>query len=113
MKEFTIVKKDYSKDFEEMLENMVDEIIQKKGYMPLDSGYDNLTGRTISLDEFRKNYCGGRSANWVKEHIFYKFQPSWVVNVHPGRGQAYTIFAKPAAEWMEKNRDKIDWEGGE
>lgn len=113
MKEFTIVNKNYSEQLESMLEDMVDQILEKKGYLPLDLGYDKLEGRTISIDEFRKRFCGGRSATWVKTHIFYPFQPSWVVDVHPGKGQAYTIFAKPAAKWMEKNRDKINWKGGE
>lgn len=113
MKEVTIVNKNFSEQLESVFEEMVDRVIQKKGYLPLDQGYDHLTGRTISLDEFRKDYCGGKSVNWVKKEIFYKFQPSWVVNIHPGSGQAFTIFAKPAAEWMEKHRDEINWEGGE
>jgi hypothetical protein len=29
-----------------------------------------LTGRTISLDEFRKKYCGGKSRDWLKSRSF-------------------------------------------
>lgn len=31
---------------------------------------DELTGRTIKLDEFRKKYCGGKSPEWVRTFIF-------------------------------------------
>lgn len=68
-----------------------------------------LIGKTIDLDEFRKKYCGGRSKQWVKQEIFYKFKPDWVDDIHPGRGRKITIFEYPAAEWMEKHRKEINW----
>jgi hypothetical protein len=69
-----------------------------------------LTGRTISLDEFRKKYCGGKSKDWVKEQIFYTFKPDFVQNIHPGHGSRFIIFERPAAEWMEKHRKEIEWD---
>ncbi|MCR4912211.1 MAG: hypothetical protein K5983_00465 [Lactobacillus sp.] len=66
-------------------------------------------GHTITLDDFRKKYCGGRSKAWVKEEIFYKFKPDWVDDIHPGRGRKITIFEYPAAEWMNEHRKEINW----
>lgn len=70
---------------------------------------NSLIGKTIDLDEFRKKYCGGRSKQWVKQEIFYKFKPDWVDDIHPGRGRKITIFEYPAAEWMENHRKEINW----
>ena len=66
-------------------------------------------GHTITLDDFRKKYCGGRSKAWVKEEIFYKFKPDWVDDIHPGRGRKITIFFFFSAEWMNEHRKEINW----
>lgn len=89
--------------------DQLDEAIQK-AVIKLDLvPRHTLMGQTISLDEFRKKYCGGRSKQWVKQEIFYKFKPDWVDDIHPGRGRKITIFEYPAAEWMENHRKEINW----
>lgn len=113
MQEFADFPKSYSEDLKVVLANLVDDILKSKGYLPEDAAGDGkLTGHTIGLTEFSRKYCYPHSTKWVKENILYKFQPSWVVDVHPGRGRAFTIFEDDAAKWMKENRDKIDWKAG-
>lgn len=74
-----------------------------------------IEGRTIDLDEFRQQYCGGKGREWVRVYIFDAFPETdatnggWVVNPHCGRGHNTIIFQKRAAEWMQRNQLKIDW----
>lgn len=90
----------------------IDEIMQKRGYVPAES----LDGRTIKMKEFSEKYCGKKAPNWIRLFIFDEFPEvnvkngGWVVN--PRRteeGSKTIIFEKPAAEWMEKHRNDIDW----
>lgn len=83
-----------------------------------DRYFEEITaGKTWTLDEFRKNCCGNKSPDWVRLFIFSSFQDEidyrksngWL-KFSKGRGSQFIIFAKPACEWMEKNRNRIDWE---
>lgn len=87
------------------LTQAVDKIMKARGYVP----EAELTGKTISLKDFAKKYCYPHGINWVKLNILYKFKPDWVANIYPGQGGAFTIFEKPAAEWMEEHRNEINW----
>lgn len=75
---------------------------------------EDLSGITWSLDEFRKKCCGNKSRAWVALYIFSKFSDEitgtdgWLIRAN-ARGQQNIIFAKPAKEWMETNRNRIDW----
>lgn len=72
---------------------------------------DDLTGITWSFDEFRKNCCGGKARAWVELFVINQFKDEitdWYVP-SSGRGTKIIIFAKPAKEWMELNRNRIDW----
>ena len=66
------------------------------------------------LDEFRKKCCGNKSRAWVALYIFSRFNDEitgpdgWLIRAN-ARGQQNIIFAKPAKEWMEENRQRIDW----
>ncbi|MDK6268395.1 DUF771 domain-containing protein [Lactobacillus mulieris] len=74
---------------------------------------ENLDGKTITIDEFRKKYCGNRSAKWVRKNIFDSFTETdfdnggWVLN--PRGGRKTIIFEKKAAIWLEQNTYKIKW----
>lgn len=83
-----------------------------------DHYFEELTaGKTWTMDEFRKNCCGNKSPDWVRLFIFSSFQDEidyrksngWL-KFSKGRGSQFIIFAKPACEWMENNRDRIEWE---
>lgn len=75
---------------------------------------EDLSGITWSLDEFRKKCCGNKSRAWVALYIFSRFDgeitgpDGWLIRAN-GRGQQNIIFAKRAKEWMEENRQRIDW----
>ena len=90
----------------------IDEIMQKRGYVPAES----LDGRTIKMKEFSEKYCGKKAPNWIRLFIFDEYPEvnvkngGWVAN--PRRteeGSKTIIFEKPAAEWMDKHRNEIDW----
>ena len=74
----------------------------------------DLSGITWSLDEFRKKCCGNKSKEWVALYIFSEFSDEitgtdgWLIPSQ-GRGSKNIIFAKAAKEWMEENRQRIDW----
>ena len=77
---------------------------------------DDLTGRTIGINEFRRKYCGGKSPEWVRTFVFDRFpevdyaKGGWVVNPHRAEGSRGTIiFEKKAAQWMESHQLDIDW----
>lgn len=74
-------------------------------------------GITLGINDFRKKYCGGKSPEWVRTFIFDEFPEIDYENggfvINPRRseyGRKTIIFEKPASEWMEKNRRRIDWE---
>ena len=90
----------------------IDEIMEKRGYVPAES----LVGKTIKMKEFSEKYCGKKAPNWIRLFIFDEYPEvnvkngGWVGN--PRRteeGSKTIIFEKPAAEWMEKHRNEIDW----
>lgn len=74
-------------------------------------------GRTCDVNEFRTQFCGGRSAEWVRQAIFIPFadeidftKGGWLINPHGGRGRKQLIFVHPASQWMDKNRMRIKWD---
>lgn len=90
----------------------IDEIMQKRGYVPTES----LVGKTIKMKEFSEKYCGKKAPNWIRLFIFDEYPEvnvkngGWVVNPRRSEeGSKTIIFEKPAAEWMEKHRGEIDW----
>ena len=91
---------------EDELTNAVDEVMAKRGYVPIEQS----VGKTISIQEFAQKYAKPHGAAWVKRNILYPFQPDWCSNIHPGRGGKMTIFEQDAAIWMQKHRKEIDWD---
>ena len=91
---------------EDELTNAVDEVMAKRGYVPI----EQLVGKTISIQEFAQKYAKPHGAAWVKRNILYPFQPDWCSNIHPGRGGKMTIFERDAAVWMQQHRKEIDWD---
>ncbi|MBD5429683.1 hypothetical protein [Lactobacillus sp.] len=87
------------------IKNIVDEIMQERDYRPA----EEIIGRTIGIKEFAKKYCCPHGIEWVKNEIFYKFNPDWVVDIHPGVGRGFTIFEDEAAVWMKEHRNEINW----
>lgn len=77
---------------------------------------EDLTGRTIGINEFRRKYCGGKSPEWVRTFVFDRYPEvdyangGWVVNPHRSEGSRGTIiFERKAARWMDKHQLDIDW----
>lgn len=73
----------------------------------------DLAGRTWSIVEFKKACCFNRDRRWVVKYILEPFRDE--IEYHNGHGwciygKSYQIRAKKAAEWVEKNFDRIDWE---
>lgn len=91
---------------EDELTNAVDEVMAKRGYVPI----EQLVGKTISIQEFAQKYAKPHGTAWVKRNILYPFKPDWCSNIHPGRGGKMTIFEYPAAIWMNEHRKEIDWD---
>ena len=89
---------------EDELTNAVDEVMAKRGYVPI----EQLVGKTISIQEFAQKYAKPHGTAWVKRNILYPFEPDWCSNIHPGRGGKMTIFEQDAAIWMQKHRKEID-----
>ena len=96
----------------ETLTGVVDQIMEKRGYVPAES----LIGKTIKMKEFSEKYCGKKAPNWIRLFIFDEYPEvnvkngGWVVNPRRSEeGSKTIIFEKPAAEWMEKHRGEIDW----
>lgn len=94
------------------LTKAVDGIMEKRGYVPS----ENIDGKTIKMKEFAQKYCGGKAMPWIRLFIFDEFPEvdfkngGWVVNPRKSEeGKTTLIFEKPAAEWMEKHRNEIDW----
>lgn len=97
-------------------ENAIAELVEQQVNKLTDERLlTRLDGITWSTDQFRKACCGGKDSGWVTTFILDKFldeidyyHGGWLIR--GGRGKANIIFAKPACEWMEKNRNRIDWE---
>ena len=75
----------------------------------------DITGVTWSLHQFRRYCCANKSKDWVKAFIFIPFAEEidyenggWLIPPR-GKGHCAIVFAKPAKEWMEENRQRIDW----
>ena len=75
----------------------------------------DLSGVTWSLDQFRRYCCANKSKDWVKAFIFIPFAEEidyenggWLIPPR-GKGHCAIVFAKQAKEWMEINRNRIDW----
>ena len=78
--------------------------------------YEDLTGRTCDIEYFRKNYCGNKSAEWVRTKIFDRYPEvnydngGWVVNPRKSpEGKTTMIYLKDASAWMQKHKNLIDW----
>ena len=91
---------------EKMVKGYIDKLIQS-----------STTGKTWSLDQFRKECCGGKAREWVTLYVLDEFsseidyhKPNGWLFRSKGRGSQNIIFAKKACEWMEENRNRIDWE---
>lgn len=76
----------------------------------------DLTGKTWSIDEFRKICCQGKGKSWVRTFIFDEYpevnvkRGGFVVNPRKtAEGSRTIIFAKEACEWMQKHQHEIDW----
>lgn len=81
------------------------DVVKQYGLVPENSN----EGRHINLTEFCEKYCKGKSKNWVKEEIFYKYKPDWVKDIHPGHGRRFIISELKAARWMEKHDKELNW----
>lgn len=88
---------------ENKLKELIKEVLTEEGLIP------TRQTATISLKEFAKKYCYPHGVDWVKQEILYKYKPNWVASIHPGRGRGFTVFESEAADWMKKNRHKLNW----
>ena len=88
---------------ENELKKLVKKVLEEGGIIP------TRQTATISLKEFARKYCYPHSVDWVKSEILYKYKPSWVASIHPGKGRGFTVFENEAASWMIKNRHKLNW----
>ena len=93
-----------------VLDKKIDEAVQKR----LEE--TGVIGRTLDINEFRKKYCGGKSAEWVRQIIFDRYpevnfdKGGWVVNPRTtAQGRKAIIFESQAAEWIEKHKFEINW----
>ncbi|WP_297819826.1 DUF771 domain-containing protein [uncultured Lactobacillus sp.] len=89
----------------EELKQAIVEIMDEMGFEPKKTN----EGKTITLTQFKKKFCPGKSIDWIKEEIFYKYKPDFVADIHPGKGRQIRIYEKEAARWMEKNKRKLPW----
>lgn len=85
------------------LKKLIKEVLTEEGIIP------TRQTATISLKEFARKYCYPHSVDWAKSEILYKYKPSWVANIHPGKGRGFTVFESEAASWMKENRHKLNW----
>lgn len=85
------------------LKELIKEVLKEEGLIP------TKQTATISLKEFARKYCYPHGVDWTKAEILYKYKPAWVADIHPGKGRAFTVFETEAADWMEKNRHKLNW----
>lgn len=85
------------------LKKLIKEVLKEEGLIP------TKQTATISLKEFARKYCYPHGVDWVKQEILYKYKPTWISSIHPGKGRAFTVFETEAADWMLKNRHKLNW----
>lgn len=79
---------------------------------------DQLIGKQIGIEEFRKKYCRNRAPEWVRLRVFDAFPETnfenggWVVHprTRPGHHDTTYIYEYEAAIWMEKHKFDIDWD---
>ena len=96
---------------EGMIKSAVADTVKDLGLVPK----AQLKGITLDINEFRKSYYGGKAQDWVRTFVFDEFPETnyanggWVVN--PRGGKKTIIFAYQAADWMEKHKYEIDWNG--
>ncbi|MBU5309266.1 DUF771 domain-containing protein [Ligilactobacillus saerimneri] len=90
-------------------QDYVDQLIEEKFS-------ERLDGKSWDINDFRKNCCFNKSAEWVRLNVILPFadeidykKGGWCINPHGGRGQKQLIFAKAACEWMERNKRRINW----
>lgn len=88
---------------ENELKKLVKKVLEEEGIIP------TRQTATISLKEFARKYCYPHGVDWAKQEILYKYKPNWVASIHPGRGRGFTVFESEAADWMNKNRHKLNW----
>lgn len=88
---------------ENELKKLVKKVLEEEGII------STRRTATISLKEFARKYCYPHGVDWAKSEILYKYKPSWVANIHPGKGRGFTVFESEAANWMEENRHKLNW----
>ncbi|WEV40328.1 DUF771 domain-containing protein [Lactobacillus sp. ESL0681] len=69
---------------------------------------ENASGQIINLNEFNKKYIK-KTPDWIKQNIFYEFNPDWVEDIHPGKGKAFRIHEDEAKQWLKEHRQQIDW----
>lgn len=88
------------------------EAVDSLGLIPK----EDAIGRTIDINEFRRKYCGGKSAPWVRLYIFDKFPETnfanggWVIAPHATSGvKKSIIFEYEASRWMQVHKREIDW----
>lgn len=78
-----------------------------------DEVHKRIEGRTIGIDDFRKEYCGGKGREWVRVFVFDQFPETDAANggfvVNPHNGCKTIIFQQRAAKWMQDNQLRIDW----
>lgn len=97
---------------DEPLKQAIINIVKKLDLVPR----DQIRGKQIGIDEFRKKYCGGKSAAWVRTFIFDAFPETdfknggWVLNPHKTPGARKTnIFEYEASIWMDEHKHDINW----
>ena len=97
---------------DDQINNAVRSIVKDLGLVPK----SDLKGITWDINEFRKQCCGGKSANWVRTFIFDEFPETdyenggWCIAPHKQAGtKGTTIFAYEATRWMEAHKYDIDW----
>ena len=88
---------------ESELKKLVKKVLEEEGIIP------TKQTATISLKEFARKYCYPHGVDWVKSEILYKYKPSLVASIHPGKGRGFTVFESEAASWMKENRRKLNW----
>ena len=91
-------------ELRELIKEVLKEVLKEEGIIPTGE-----SGNTISLKEFAKKYCYPHGVDWIKSEILYKYKPTWINSIHPGKGRAFTVFETEAADWMIKNRHKLNW----
>ena len=87
------------------LKELIKEVLKEEGLI-----HNGGRGNTISLKEFARKYCYPHGTDWVKQEILYKYKPTWINSIHPGKGRGFTVFESEAADWIIKNRHKLNWQ---